>query len=70
MTRSSAEAKFRTMVHGICECVWLKRPVTKLKVSMEGPMELMCDNQTAISIAKNPVHHDGTKHVEIDRHFI
>ncbi|RVW28350.1 Retrovirus-related Pol polyprotein from transposon TNT 1-94 [Vitis vinifera] len=24
----------------------------------------------SISIAKNPVHHDRTKHVEIDRHFI
>ena len=30
----------------------------------------MCDNQSAIAIAKNPVHHDQTKHVEIDRHFI
>lgn len=31
---------------------------------------MMCDNQAAISIAKNPVHPDRTKHVEIDRNFI
>ncbi|KAL6319870.1 hypothetical protein AAG906_036940 [Vitis piasezkii] len=33
------------------------------------PWCYICDNQ-APSIAKNPVHHDRTKHVEIDRHFI
>ena len=31
---------------------------------------MFCDNKAAISIAKNPVHHDRTKHVEIYRHFI
>ena len=29
-----------------------------------------CDNQSAISMAKNPVHHDRPKHVEIDHNFI
>jgi hypothetical protein len=29
-----------------------------------------CDNQVVISIAKNPVYHDKTKQIEIDRHFI
>jgi len=33
-------------------------------------MKLFCDNQSAISIAKNPLHHDRTNHVKIDRHFI
>ncbi|EXB78682.1 hypothetical protein L484_004047 [Morus notabilis] len=34
------------------------------------PMKLYCDNKATISIAHNPVQHDRTKHVEIDRHFI
>ena len=33
-------------------------------------MKLYCDNKATISIAHNPVQHDRTKHVEIDRHFI
>ena len=70
VSRSSAEAEFRAMAHGICEGIWLQRLLSELKVPMVTPMELLCDNQATISIAKNPVHHDRTKHVEIDRHFI
>ena len=32
--------------------------------------QLMCDNKAAIRISENPVQHDRTKHVEVDRHFI
>lgn len=33
-------------------------------------MRIYCDNKAAIRIAYDPVQHDHTKHVEVDRHFI
>ena len=68
--RSSAGAKFRALAHGICKGIWIKRLLGKLRVSCSPSIQMMCDNQAAINIAKNHVHHDRTKHIEIDRHFI
>ncbi|KAK2975555.1 hypothetical protein RJ640_011568 [Escallonia rubra] len=70
VARSSAEAKYRAMAHGICEMMWLKRVLEELRRPVNMPMKLYCDNKAAINIANNPVQHDRTKHVEIDRHFI
>ena len=33
-------------------------------------MKLYYDNKSTINIAHNPVQHDRTKHVEVDKHFI
>ena len=33
-------------------------------------MRLYCDNKSAINIAHNPVQHDRTNHIEVDRHVI
>ena len=50
--------------------MWLQRVLSELKVEMQDSVKMFSDSQAAISIAKNPVHHDRTKHIEIDRHFI
>ena len=70
VSRSSAEAEFRAISQGICELLWIKILLRDLRLEPTDSMRLHCDNKAAISIAHNPVQHDRTKHVEIDRHFI
>ena len=70
VARASAEAEYQAMANGVCEILWIQRILEELRKPIEAPMKLFCDNKTAIRIAHNPVQHDRTKHVEIDRHFI
>ncbi|WJZ97833.1 hypothetical protein VitviT2T_016408 [Vitis vinifera] len=67
---SSAEAEFRGMVKGICELIWLKKLLAEIGVAPSSKMNLFCDNTAAIAISHNPVQHDRTKYVEVDRNFI
>ncbi|KAH9726797.1 hypothetical protein KPL70_008430 [Citrus sinensis] len=70
VARSSAEAEFRGMAQGVCEMLWIKNILKDLGIDYAKPMNLKCDSKAAIEIAQNPVQHDRTKHVEVDRHFI
>jgi len=67
---SSAEAEYRSMRAVTAELSWLTRLLSKLQVPSILPIPLKCDSQTAIHIAKNPVFHERTKHIELDCHFV
>ena len=69
VAKSSAEAEFRSMANGVSKLIWLNLLLKELQVATKGPMKLYCDNKAAINIAHNPVHHDQTKHVEVDQHI-
>ncbi|KAL4301869.1 hypothetical protein GQ457_10G011120 [Hibiscus cannabinus] len=42
----------------------------ELNPDQEDIFEILCGNKSTIQIARNPVKHFRTKHVEIDKHFI
>ena len=68
--RSSAEAEYRAMAHTACELSWLKNLLKELSIEVKSPSVMFCENQAAIYIARNPVFHERTKHIEVDCHFI
>ncbi|XP_035830149.1 uncharacterized protein LOC118479628 [Helianthus annuus] len=70
VSRSSAEAEYRSMCAATCEIIWISNLLRELQIDSKLPVQLYCDNTTAISIAANPVFHERTKHFEIDLFFL
>jgi len=52
------------------ELVWLERLLDEMIVQCSLPIPVFCDSQAAVHIAKNPVFHERTKHIEVDCHFV
>ena len=48
----------------------MRRLLTDLKILQDRSTVLMGDNQGAIAIARNPVAHARTKHIDIQYHYI
>ncbi|CAM8943540.1 unnamed protein product [Rhodiola kirilowii] len=70
VARSSAESEYRALASVCSEVIWLIRLLADMKVDVVTPVSIHCDNQAALHIARNPVFHERTKHVEIDCHFV
>ena len=50
--------------------LWLVQLLKDIGLSHHNPTILKCDYKAALSIVANPVHHERTKHNEVDCHFI
>ncbi|GJZ23964.1 ribonuclease H-like domain-containing protein [Tanacetum coccineum] len=60
----------RSMSSASCEVVWLGNLLHNIGLKDFYPVELFCDNSSAIQIAANLVFHERTKHFELDVHFV
>jgi hypothetical protein len=50
--------------------VWLRRLLADLTKKEVQKVSLKIDNQAAISLCKNPVHHERSKHIDTRFHYI
>ena len=67
---SSTEVEYRGAEVATCKAIWLKRLQKDLQMEMSNSMTIYCDNLNSIHLAKNPVFHARTKHIEVHYHFV
>ena len=67
---STAEAEYITATTCCTQVLWLKKTLQDMKVSIDEPISIKCDNTSAMSISKNPILHSKTKHIPIKYHFL
>lgn len=52
------------------QVVWLRRVLGDLREKQVAATEIYCDSILAVMLARNPVFHSRTKHIEIKHHYI
>jgi hypothetical protein len=67
---SSCEAEYIAAATTACQGVWLTRLLSELRDSKVRAPVLRVDNKSIISLVKNPVHHDRSKHIDVRYHLI
>ncbi|GJU70088.1 retrotransposon protein, putative, ty1-copia subclass [Tanacetum coccineum] len=71
-TMSSMEAKYIDVVEAAIKAIWIRKFIYGLGVvpSIDKPMDMYCDNTSAITIADEPGVQKGAKHFQRKYHFI
>lgn len=66
---STAEAEYMALSAAMQEAMWLKQFDDEI-FNTDKPMNIFCDNQSAISLANNNGYSARCKHIDIRHHFI
>jgi hypothetical protein len=67
---SSCEAEYIAATTAACQGIWLARLLGDFREEEPKAATLMVDNQSAISLIKNPVFHERSKHIDLRFHYI
>ena len=70
VTLSTCEAEYVAASSCVTHAVWLRNLLGDLGMAQGSATEVMVDNKSAIELAKNPVHHERSKHIDVRFHYI
>jgi hypothetical protein len=66
---STAEAEYVAAGQCCAQLLWMRQTLRDFGYNLS-KVPLICDNESAIRLADNPVEHSRTKHIDIRRHFL
>jgi hypothetical protein len=67
---SSCEAEYVAGSLAACQANWLQSLLSEMNIIADTTVVLKIDNKSAINLAKNPVSHGKSKHIETRFHFL
>ena len=67
---SSTEGEYCGAAMAACEVAWIRKLLDDLGLLVDRKVDIYCDNLSIIQLARNPVYHARTKHIEVHYHFI
>ena len=70
VSKSGAEAEYRGVASVVFETCWICNFLLELSCPITTATLVYCDNVSTIYLSGNPVHHQRTKHIEMDIHFV
>jgi hypothetical protein len=66
---STAKAKYVAAGQCCAQLLWMRQTLRDFGYNMS-KVPLLCDNESAIHLADNPIEHSRTKHIDIQHHFL
>jgi hypothetical protein len=70
VTLSICEGEYVAASLGVSHAIWLRMLLQELKCPQLESTEIQVDNKSAIELAKNLVHHERSKHIDVRFHSI
>ena len=67
---SSTESEYIAQTHAAKEAIWIWSFMLEIQGDQAGPIDLLCNNQGVIALAKDNKFHARTKHINLRHHFI